>query len=102
MSRHDCSYRAGWTRRQAHLPAVSPRARKYPSSRHCHNQGKHSRSRWPQGCTSCSLATYATTVTLDDDLQQPPEELPKLVEKLREGFDVVYGSPESGTHGFFR
>jgi len=48
------------------------------------------------------VATYATTVTLDDDLQQPPEELPKLVEKLREGFDVVYGSPESGTHGFFR
>src|SRR6266566_8278974 len=47
-------------------------------------------------------AYYATTVTLDDDLQHPPEELPKLVEKLREGFDVVYGSPESGTHGFFR
>jgi glycosyltransferase involved in cell wall biosynthesis len=48
------------------------------------------------------LATYATTVTLDDDLQHPPEELPKLIAKLSDGFDVVYGSPKSGTHGLFR
>src|SRR5215831_12325270 len=44
-------------------------------------------------------ATYATTITLDDDLQHPPEEFPKLVAKLHDGFDVVYGSPTSGTHG---
>ena len=30
-------------------------------------------------------------VTMDDDLQHPPEELPKLLAKLDEGFDVVYG-----------
>jgi glycosyltransferase involved in cell wall biosynthesis len=30
-------------------------------------------------------------VTLDDDLQNPPEEIPKLLAKLDEGFDVVYG-----------
>ncbi|MFQ5904980.1 MAG: formyltransferase [bacterium] len=30
-------------------------------------------------------------VTLDGDLQNPPEEIPKLVEKLTEGFDVVAG-----------
>ncbi len=48
------------------------------------------------------LATYATTITLDDDLQHPPEELPKLIAKLSDGFDVVYGSPTGGTHGFFR
>jgi len=47
-------------------------------------------------------ATYATTVTLDDDLQHPPEEFPKLVAKLHDGFDVVYGSPTSGTHGLLR
>ena len=47
-------------------------------------------------------ARYATTVTLDDDLQHPPEELPKLVEKFRSGFDVIYGSPENRAHGFFR
>jgi undecaprenyl-phosphate 4-deoxy-4-formamido-L-arabinose transferase len=28
-------------------------------------------------------------VTLDADLQNPPEEIPKLVQKIREGFDVV-------------
>jgi glycosyltransferase involved in cell wall biosynthesis len=48
------------------------------------------------------VARYATAATLDDDLQHPPEELPKLIEKLGEGFDVIYGSPERRTHGFFR
>jgi len=48
------------------------------------------------------VARYAITVTLDDDLQHPPEELPKLVEKLRDGFDVVYGSPTKETHGLLR
>ena len=41
-------------------------------------------------------------VTLDDDLQHPPEELPKLLAKIEEGFDVVYGPPEQEQHGFFR
>lgn len=40
--------------------------------------------------------------TLDDDLQNPPEELPKLLSKIREGYDVVYGSPFREKHGFFR
>ena len=43
-----------------------------------------------------------TIITLDDDLQHPPEELPKLVAKLNEGYDVVYGSPEHEQHGFLR
>jgi glycosyltransferase involved in cell wall biosynthesis len=47
-------------------------------------------------------ARYATTVTLDDDLQHPPEELPKLIGKLGEDFDVIYGSPEKVTHGLLR
>jgi glycosyltransferase involved in cell wall biosynthesis len=47
-------------------------------------------------------ARYATSATLDDDLQHPPEELPKLIAKLREGYDVIYGSPEIRTHGLFR
>jgi undecaprenyl-phosphate 4-deoxy-4-formamido-L-arabinose transferase len=29
------------------------------------------------------------TITLDADLQNPPEEIPKLVEKMREGYDYV-------------
>ena len=43
-----------------------------------------------------------TIITLDDDLQNPPEEIPKLLAKLNEGFDVVYGTPEKEQHGFFR
>ena len=47
-------------------------------------------------------ARYDTTATLDDDLQHPPEELPKLLNKFSDGFDVIYGSPESHPHGFCR
>jgi len=41
-------------------------------------------------------------VTIDDDLQNPPEEIHKLLAKLHEGHDVVYGSPQAETHGFLR
>lgn len=36
-----------------------------------------------------SKAGNEIIVTLDADLQNPPEEIPKLVEKIEEGFDVV-------------
>jgi glycosyltransferase involved in cell wall biosynthesis len=38
-------------------------------------------------------ATYDVIVTIDDDLQNPPEEIPRLVAKLSEGYDIVYGRP---------
>jgi glycosyltransferase involved in cell wall biosynthesis len=47
-------------------------------------------------------ASFDTIVTLDDDLQNPPEEVPKLLAKLREGFDVVYGKPQRMRHGLWR
>ena len=47
-------------------------------------------------------AKYEIVVTLDDDLQHPPEEIPKLVHKLAEGYDVVYGTPEKKQHGLWR
>jgi glycosyltransferase involved in cell wall biosynthesis len=47
-------------------------------------------------------ARFATVVTLDDDLQNPPEEIPSLLSRLAEGFDVVYGTPQNETHGFLR
>ena len=37
-------------------------------------------------------------VTMDDDLQHPPEEIPKLLAKLTEGYDVVYGTPGTEAH----
>jgi undecaprenyl-phosphate 4-deoxy-4-formamido-L-arabinose transferase len=41
-------------------------------------------------------------VTMDDDLQNPPEEIPNLLAKLNEGYDVVYGSPAKERHGLMR
>jgi len=41
-------------------------------------------------------------VTMDDDLQHPPEEIPRLLEQLEQGFDVVYGTPKAKQHGFLR
>lgn len=47
-------------------------------------------------------AKFETIVTMDDDLQNPPEEIPRLLTKLAEGFDVVYGFPERESHGLWR
>lgn len=47
-------------------------------------------------------ARYDVIVTLDDDLQNPPEEIPRLLAKLAEGHDVVYGTPRTGQHGLAR
>ena len=47
-------------------------------------------------------ARFDKIVTLDDDLQNPPEEVPKMLAKLAEGFDVVYGKPQAMQHGLWR
>jgi len=47
-------------------------------------------------------ARYEIAVTMDDDLQHPPEEIPNLISKLDEGFDVVYGSPRKMPHSVWR
>jgi glycosyltransferase involved in cell wall biosynthesis len=47
-------------------------------------------------------ARFETLVTMDDDLQHPPEEIHKLLAKLGEGFEVVYGYPEQQQHGLLR
>lgn len=43
-------------------------------------------------------ASHGIIVTLDDDLQHPPEEIPKLLAALSEDVDVVYGRPRSLPH----
>ena len=50
------------------------------------NYGQHN-------ATLCGVreARYEVIVIMDDDLQNPPCEIPKLLEKLAEGYDVVYG-----------
>lgn len=47
-------------------------------------------------------ASHGIVVTVDDDLQHPPREIPRLLEKLAEGYDVVYGSPQEEQHGVLR
>jgi undecaprenyl-phosphate 4-deoxy-4-formamido-L-arabinose transferase len=50
------------------------------------NYGQHN-------ATLCGVreARYEVIVIMDDDLQNPPHEIPKLLEKLEDGYDVVYG-----------
>jgi len=61
------------------------------------NFGQHS-------AVLCGLraAQYPICVTIDDDLQHPPEEMLKLLSALESGYDVVYGTPIHQQHGFFR
>jgi len=61
------------------------------------NYGQHN-------ATLCGVraAQYEVIVTMDQDLQHPPEEIPLLLAKLDEGFDVVYGSPRKLPQGFWR
>jgi glycosyltransferase involved in cell wall biosynthesis len=47
-------------------------------------------------------ARYDAIVTMDDDLQHPPDEIPRLLAELGRGFDVVYGTPERQEHSLFR
>lgn len=47
-------------------------------------------------------ARHDWIVTLDDDLQHPPEEIPRLLAALDQGFDVVYGTPQEDRHDYWR
>ncbi len=47
-------------------------------------------------------AKYEIIITMDDDLQHPPEEIPLLMQRILDGADVVYGIPEKMPHSFFR
>jgi undecaprenyl-phosphate 4-deoxy-4-formamido-L-arabinose transferase len=47
-------------------------------------------------------ARHETIVTMDDDLQHPAEEIPRLLERLDEDADVVYGTPREERHDVLR
>ena len=47
-------------------------------------------------------ARFDILMTMDDDLQHPPEELPKLLAALTPERDVVYAPPDREQHGFLR
>ena len=44
------------------------------------------------------LARHELILTLDDDLQHPPEVIPELLAALRDDVDVVYGTPLAEQH----
>ncbi len=76
------------------ITAEYPRAR---ALRLMRNYGQHN-------AILCGIrdAKLDLVVTMDDDLQHPPEELPKLLAALRDDLDVVYGAPDVDQHGWFR
>jgi len=62
------------------------------------NSGQHNALLCGIRAARCDLIA-----TLDDDLQNPPEELPALLALLEaEGLDVVYGTPAREQHGVLR
>lgn len=44
-------------------------------------------------------ARYEIVVTIDDDFQTPPSEIPRLLARLAEGYDLVYGARDREQHG---
>jgi undecaprenyl-phosphate 4-deoxy-4-formamido-L-arabinose transferase len=62
-----------------------------------HNFGQHAAT-----LAGVRAARGDVVVTIDDDLQNPPEEIPRLLSKLDDGYDVVYGIAVTGDRGFVR
>jgi undecaprenyl-phosphate 4-deoxy-4-formamido-L-arabinose transferase len=54
-----------------------------------------SRNYGQENATLCGIleSRFDIIATMDDDLQHSPEDLPRLLHKLNEGYDVVYGVP---------
>jgi glycosyltransferase involved in cell wall biosynthesis len=76
------------------LSRCNPRVRGIDLAR---NQGQHN-------ALLCGFraARFEIIVTLDDDLQHRPEEIARLLEKLEDGYDVVYGARKAEGHGLLR
>ena len=86
---NDCSRDSSWE-------VISQLAVKVPGVRGINlmrNYGQHN-------ALLCGIraARGDLIVTMDDDLQHQPEEIPRLLAQLEQGFDVVYGAPEAERH----
>ena len=82
-----------WT----HISSIAEADARVRGIRLSRNYGQHN-------ALLCGIraARFDRTVTLDDDLQNPPEEIPILLSALDAQTDVVYGTPISEAHGFMR
>jgi glycosyltransferase involved in cell wall biosynthesis len=76
------------------LAGAHPEVRGFSLAR---NQGQHS-------ALLCGIREARGTiiVTMDDDLQNRPEDVPALIARVREGCDVVYGVPRQQQWGVMR
>lgn len=86
--------------RDASWRVIEQLAQRYPSIRGINlmrNSGQHN-------ALLCGVraARREVVVTIDDDLQNPPEEIPRLLAALGEDCDVVYGRPATEQHGLLR
>jgi undecaprenyl-phosphate 4-deoxy-4-formamido-L-arabinose transferase len=90
---NDGSADGSWER-IVELSAAEPRVRGMNLMR---NYGQHNAL-----LAGIRAARHPIVVTLDDDLQNPPEEIPKLLARLDEGYDVVYGDFEQRQFGLWR
>ncbi len=89
----DSSKDKSWDVLQQELPQY-PQVRGFRLMR---NYGQHN-------AILCGIrqAKHEIIVTMDDDLQHPPEEIPKLLDVLNQGMDVVYGTPIRDKHNLWR
>jgi len=81
-------------------PLIQRLTREHPcvrGIRMMRNYGQHN-------ATLCGVreACYEVVVTMDQDLQHPPQAIPQLLAKLEEGYDVVYGAPRKLPQGLLR
>jgi glycosyltransferase involved in cell wall biosynthesis len=63
-----------------------------------------SRNFGQHAATICGMALSQGqwVATIDDDLEQPPEKLPELLSKAKQGYDLVYGVYPERTHAAWR
>jgi len=91
---NDCSKDSSW----GVMEKLAAKRRNIVAIDLTNNFGQHN-------ATMCGLS-YARgrrMITMDDDLQNPPEEIPKLAKRIDEGgFNIVYGQFIRKRHGMFR
>jgi undecaprenyl-phosphate 4-deoxy-4-formamido-L-arabinose transferase len=90
---NDGSVDGSWEQIEA-LVAEHPRVRGIDLMR---NYGQHNAL-----LAGVRAAVGEVIVTIDDDLQNPPEEIPKLLAELERGNDVVYGTTSNEHYGLLR
>ena len=79
------------------LTSLSKKYRPMKVIRFSRNYGQH-----PAVTAGMAESRGKVVVTLDADLQNPPEEIPKLVEAVRQGYDIAAGWREHREDSIFR